>query len=104
MASWQLLGVGSEATVARHHKRVDGAPPVTRQTGRVGDCPDLREPVGQVSIAQAKSVGGLAEPAGEVVVQVLLIVADPGDVAVGAQQDAWNIQYRCGIREVIDPV
>ena len=34
--------------------------------------------------AQAKSVGGLAEPAGEVVVQVLLIVADPGDVAVGA--------------------
>jgi MFS family permease len=33
---------------------------------------------------QAKSVGGLAEPAGEVVVQVLLIVADPGDVAVGA--------------------
>jgi hypothetical protein len=32
----------------------------------------------------AKSVGGLAEPAGEVVVQVLLIVADPGDVAVGA--------------------
>ena len=36
------------------------------------------------SVAQAKSVGGLAEPAGEVVVQVLLIVADPGDVAVGA--------------------
>jgi len=31
-----------------------------------------------------ESVGGLAEPAGEVVVQVLLIVADPGDVAVGA--------------------
>ena len=26
----------------------------------------------------------VAEPAGEVVVQVLLIVADPGDVAVGA--------------------
>jgi hypothetical protein len=37
-----------------------------------------------LSVAQAKSVGGLAEPAGEVVVQVLLIVADPGDVAVGA--------------------
>ena len=36
------------------------------------------------SVAQAKLVGGLAEPAGEVVVQVLLIVADPGDVAVGA--------------------
>nr|BFE37772.1 hypothetical protein GCM10010200_100230 [Actinomadura rugatobispora] len=35
------------------------------------------------SVAQAKSVGGLAEPAGEVVVQVLLIVADPGDMAVG---------------------
>lgn len=34
--------------------------------------------------ALAKSVGGLAEPVGEVVVQVLLIVADPGDVAVGA--------------------
>jgi hypothetical protein len=37
-----------------------------------------------MTTAQAKSVGGLAEPAGEVVVQVLLIVADPGDVAVGA--------------------
>ncbi|GAA3656214.1 hypothetical protein GCM10022224_019190 [Nonomuraea antimicrobica] len=36
------------------------------------------------SVAQATSVGRLAEPAGEVVVQVLLIVADPGDVAVGA--------------------
>lgn len=35
-------------------------------------------------VAQVKSVGGPAEPAGEVVVQVLLIVADPGDVAVGA--------------------
>ena len=30
-----------------------------------------------------ESVSGLAEPAGEMVVQVLLIVADPGDVAVG---------------------
>jgi hypothetical protein len=29
-------------------------------------------------------MGGFAEPAGEVVVQVLLVVADPGDVAVGA--------------------
>ena len=38
----------------------------------------------RMTTAQAKSVGGLAEPAGEVVVQVLLIVADPGDVAVGA--------------------
>jgi hypothetical protein len=37
-----------------------------------------------MTATQAKSVGGLAEPAGEVVVQVLLIVADPGDVAVGA--------------------
>lgn len=37
-----------------------------------------------MTTAQAKSVGGLAEPAGEVVVQVLLIVADPGDMAVGA--------------------
>jgi hypothetical protein len=49
-------------------------------------------------------VGGLAEPAGEVVVQILLIVADPGDVAVGAYQDSRNIQYGRGIREVIDPV
>lgn len=32
-----------------------------------------------MTTAQAKSVGGLAEPAGVVVVQVLLIVADPGD-------------------------
>jgi NAD(P)-dependent dehydrogenase (short-subunit alcohol dehydrogenase family) len=37
-----------------------------------------------MTTAQAKSVGGFAEPAGEVVVQVLLIVADPGDMAVGA--------------------
>ena len=41
-------------------------------------------PVCGMTTAQATSVGGLAEPAGEVVVQVLLIVADPGDVAVGA--------------------
>jgi hypothetical protein len=34
--------------------------------------------------AEARSADGLAEPAGEVVVQVPLIVADPGDVAVGA--------------------
>jgi hypothetical protein len=33
-----------------------------------------------------------------VVVQVLLFVADPGDVAVGAEQDARNIQYCSGIR------
>jgi len=32
----------------------------------------------------SKSIGGLTEPAGEVAVQVLLIVADPGNVAVGA--------------------
>ncbi|MDX3864951.1 ADP-ribosylglycohydrolase family protein [Streptomyces europaeiscabiei] len=37
-----------------------------------------------LSVARAKSGGGLAEPAGQVVVQVLLIVADPGDMAVGA--------------------
>jgi hypothetical protein len=35
-------------------------------------------------LLKAKSMGGFAEPAGEVVVQVLLVVADPGDVAVGA--------------------
>jgi hypothetical protein len=29
-------------------------------------------------------LAGLPNPVGEVVVQVLLIVADPGDVAVGA--------------------
>src|SRR6478609_3163735 len=53
---------------------------------------------------EATSVGGLAEPASELVVQVLLVVADPGDVAVRAQQDARNIQCRSGIGEVIDPV
>jgi hypothetical protein len=37
-----------------------------------------------VSVARARSVGGLAEPAGEVAVEVVLIVADPSDVAVGA--------------------
>jgi hypothetical protein len=44
----------------------------------------ISPPICGMTTAQAKSVGGLAEPAGEVVVQVLLIVADPGDVAVGA--------------------
>jgi hypothetical protein len=39
-----------------------------------------------------KSVGGLAEPAGEVVAQVLLVLADPGDVTVGPEQDGRNIQ------------
>jgi hypothetical protein len=39
-----------------------------------------------------------------VVVQVLLVVADPGEVAVGAQQDARNIERLSGIHEVIDPV
>jgi hypothetical protein len=42
-------------------------------TGQVTDLSVARE-----------SGGGLAEPAGEVIVQVLLIVADPCDVAVGA--------------------
>lgn len=35
-------------------------------------------------LLRPRSAGGLAEPAGEVAVQVPLIVADPGDVAVGA--------------------
>jgi len=34
--------------------------------------------------AGAKLVGGPAEPAGKLAVQVLLVVADPGDVPVGA--------------------
>jgi hypothetical protein len=38
-----------------------------------------------------------------VVVQVILIVADPGDAAAGAEQDARNIQYGGGVREVIEP-
>ena len=46
-----------------------------------------------MTTAQAKSVGGLAEPAGEVVVQVLLIVADPGDVAVGSDQHGVWVGY-----------
>ncbi|MCP2365381.1 hypothetical protein HD597_012401 [Nonomuraea thailandensis] len=37
-------------------------------------------------------------------VQVLLIVADPGDVAAGAEQDARDVRRRGGIGEVIDPV
>jgi hypothetical protein len=53
---------------------------------------------------RAGSAGGLAAPAGQAGIQVLLIVADPGDMAVGAQQDARNIQCRSGVREVIDPV
>ena len=50
------------------------------------------------------AAGGLAEPASEVIVQVLLILADPGDVAVGAEQETRNVQCRSGIREVVDPV
>src|SRR5262249_17766085 len=48
--------------------------------------------------------GRLAEPAGELDVQVRLIVADPGDVTVGADQNAWKVQYRRRIRDVVDPV
>lgn len=48
--------------------------------------------------------GGLAEPTGEVVTQVLLIVADPDDVAVGAEQDTRNIQCCSGIREVVHAI
>ena len=47
----------------------------------------LSAPRGQdagIVLARARSAGGLAEPAGEVIVQVPLTVADPGDVAVGA--------------------
>lgn len=71
---------------------------------RLGGVRAFRSSSRAFSAAQAKSVGGLAEPAEKVVVQVPLIVTDPGDVAVGAEQDARNIQYRSGIREVIDPV
>lgn len=35
------------------------------------------------SATQPESAGGRAEPAGELVVQALLVVTDPGDVAVG---------------------
>lgn len=37
-------------------------------------------------------------------VQVLLVLADPGDVAVGAQQDRRNIQCCSGIRGEVEPV
>ncbi len=47
-------------------------------------APRSSGPYIRMTAVQAKSVGGHAEPAGEVVVQVLLIVADPGDVTVGA--------------------
>ena len=72
--------------------RLDGRPPLGTQAWPFR------------SSSWAASVGGLAEPAGEVVVEVLLIVADPGDVAVGAEQSARSIQCRGGIREVVDPV
>jgi hypothetical protein len=41
---------------------------------------------------------------GELVVQVLLIVAAPGDMAVRAEQDARNIQYGNWIPDVVHPV
>jgi len=52
--------------------------------GSAADLLAISPRICEMTTAQAKSVGGLAEPAGQVVVQVLLIVADPGDVAVGA--------------------
>ena len=41
---------------------------------------------------------------GEVVVQVVLVLADPGDVAVRAEQKGWDIQWRSGIGDDIDKV
>ena len=102
---------GAGAAAVPHHARRDERPALApgptctdAAADRAGGALELRETPPSVSPAQATSRGGPAEPAGEVVVQVLLIVADPGDVAVGAEQDARNIQCRSGIREVVDPV
>jgi hypothetical protein len=37
-------------------------------------------------------------------VQVPLVVPDPGDVAVGTEQNARNVQRDGGIGEVVDPL
>lgn len=34
----------------------------------------------------------------------MLIVAGPGDVAVGAQQDGGRVQFLAGVGYVVDPV
>jgi hypothetical protein len=59
-------------------KTEEGVPLVAAR----GDSAVRRERAGDH--CKAKSVDGVAEPAEEVAVQVLLIVTDPGDVAVGA--------------------
>jgi hypothetical protein len=64
--------MGTATTTAR-----GTADPTTESIHNLGRRPDAQRPA-------FVSGGGRAEPAGEVVVQVVLIVTDPGDVAVGA--------------------
>lgn len=84
--------VNAAATMAKSRRRYDRAAVAAHEDLVTGswrplvsaDLLAISPRIRGMTTAQAKSVGGLAEPAGEVVVQVLLIVADPGDVAVGA--------------------
>src|SRR3954462_7831702 len=46
----------------------------------------------------------MTEPAGEVLVQTSLVVADPGHMAVRAEQDGRLVQRGGGVRDQVHPV
>src|SRR5262245_53415283 len=53
---------------------------------------------------RARLTGRRAEPAGEVALEIPLIVPDPRDVPVGPQQRGGYAEFRAGVGDEVDPV
>ena len=50
------------------------------------------------------ALGGGSEPGRQVAEQVVLVLADPGDVAVRPEQDRGRVQLLADVHDVIDPI
>src|SRR4051812_46748513 len=50
------------------------------------------------------ALGGGSEPCRQVAEQVVLIFADPCDVAVGSEQDRGRVQFPADVRDAVDPI
>jgi hypothetical protein len=36
--------------------------------------------------------------------QVVLVLADPCDVAIRSEQDRWRVQFRADVRDAVNPI
>jgi hypothetical protein len=50
------------------------------------------------------ALGGGSEPCRQVAEQVVLVFADPCDVAVRSEQDRRRVQFPADVRDVVDPI